>query len=335
MTSRWRLPLTALISLALTIALGASARADIDLTGDWVIEYDLAPYGGLSTSDESLVQTVSDLAWSGMTGTIDPGTGVFHVEGQPGHMGYPPANEKNGQATADGVRLTGTSKVYVSMAGVFQPVFFAMRGIRADAIVCGNAVRDPGEQCDDGAANGTNDCCDAVCAVVDPDADGLCSAIDNCPDDYNPEQGPLCDDTETFTLTSARILPPKRSDNSQIKIAATLVGSNAAHINAIPSFRIAVDDDYDRTVTDLACIRNNPRTVKCKTSDKTGQVQIDTTKSKGTVLKARFKRAAVPAVPPAVVVGPITVTFIDGTGVPRQAVGATCGPKGSALVCTP
>lgn len=329
----------ALIVIFWTMALKEPARADIDLTGNWTVEYNLAPYAGLSISNETIAQTASDLAWDGrgggMVGTIDPTLGGFHVEAPPHAGGYPPPDEKNGQASDD-AHFTGLWRTYAFMAGIFQPVDFAMRGVRTDVIVCGDAIRDPGEQCDDGAANGMNQCCDATCMTVDPDGDGLCSGDDNCPNDFNPDQTNVCDYVEPFTLIRAEIVPPRHPDDSKIAVVGTLAGPGATTINALPSFRIVVADDYDRTVSDLACIRNNPRTVKCKSPDKAVQVQITTTASKGTALKAKLKRAAVPAAPPAVIVGPITVSLTDGAAVTRTATGATCMYKNPAkLICVP
>jgi uncharacterized delta-60 repeat protein len=47
--------------------------------------------------------------------------------------------------------------------------------------VCGNGIRELGEQCDDGPSNGADGCCSASCGMVDLDGDGVCNRDD--PDD--------------------------------------------------------------------------------------------------------------------------------------------------------
>jgi hypothetical protein len=75
-----------LFGLALFALMGAVAsvaRADVDLTGDWIVEYDGNGMLPDSTETATLVQSGTSLAFDDMTGTIDPATGVFHVEGEP------------------------------------------------------------------------------------------------------------------------------------------------------------------------------------------------------------------------------------------------------------
>jgi probable HAF family extracellular repeat protein len=54
------------------------------------------------------------------------------------------------------------------------------RGFVLTPTVCGNGLREYGEQCDGGAANGSDRCCAVDCALVDADGDGTCDADDPC-----------------------------------------------------------------------------------------------------------------------------------------------------------
>jgi hypothetical protein len=314
------------------LMLGAAARGDVDLTGDWTVEYDTHPFGGIGASTETLTQTGSSLVWDDggqMTGTIDATSGDFHVEGSPLPGGYPPPDARTGHAE-DSDHLSGSRRIYVWMAGIFQPVDFAMRGIRPELVVCGDGVRDPGEPCDDGAANGTNQCCDASCALVDPDGDRVCTAVDDCPNDYNPDQEDVC--TLPLTKFSARIDFPKKPDTSKVGLTATLTDPDASTVTAIPALRIVEPGNYDRTIADLVCVRKRGL-LQCRTPDKNGTVKIKTRKT-DVILQVKLKHAAVPPSPIEEHSGPITVSFIDQAGVKRGATATACGASGFYMICT-
>src|SRR5262249_11630273 len=183
------------------LAHAGAARADVDLTGLWRIEFDLTSIGSSTmVNDGTFVQSGSTLTFNGNAGTIDPTTGVFSVSLGPAscRLCFPPRaeNRLDGTATPDGVHFTGNSRVYAespSMPGVYVGFDLPTAGIRVDALTtCGDGVVDRFEQCDAGAANGEDTaCCSTRCLSADPDGDGFCGASDNCPAAYNPSQADL------------------------------------------------------------------------------------------------------------------------------------------------
>jgi hypothetical protein len=176
----------------------AGARGDVDLTGAWRLETDLAPIGGSGVllTDHAFSQSGSTLTLDGNPGTIDPQTGVFQVSLGPASCSFcfPPIPDDrlDGTATPDGTRLAGTTLALAespSMPGVYVGFQLSTAGIRLDALTtCGDGVLDRFEACDEGPANGVVACCTSACLLVDQDLDGVCDAHDNCPSVYNPTQ---------------------------------------------------------------------------------------------------------------------------------------------------
>lgn len=329
----FRSPL-AYVALAVVLALMAhpgAARADVDLTGTWVVESDTGDLAGVITETVTLTQSGTVLAFDDMNGTIDPATGVFHVEGPPTPppMYFPPGPPptRDGTATADGGRISGTWTAWAHTLNNWVPFTFPMRATRQELIICGDDIRDPGEPCDLGALNSAQ-CCDA-CTLVDPDADGLCSALDDCPDDANPDQIDVCGGIEAFAATRIRLSGVNRGvGKGKVAVSATLSGLGATTIDAVPLLDVHDASGFDLVVSDLGCTRKKG-VLKCKTPDRHGTLKIATT-SKGTKLTAKFSRLGIPPL-----VAPLVVSFTDQASLRRAAAAPTCATQGSTVTCTP
>jgi len=275
-----------------------------------------------------------------MNGSIDPATGVFHVVGTSGPppLGYPPAPPptRDGKATADGNRFSGTATAYATAPHfIWVPFTFPMRGARSGLIVCGDGVRDPGEACDHRALNGVDQGCAADCTVEDPDGDNVCSALDTCPTQYDPYQATGCNGLGPLTIGQVRLYSAKRGPGTgRITLKGIVNDPGAAAINAVAMFRVFdFDDVVDQTWTGFACTQKRT-TLKCKTADGNAVVQIKTRVDSETKLKATFKNASTQ--PSNMVLNaPVLVTLTDDTYVARAGTARTCVTTGSYENCTP
>ena len=220
MRTRTRLPI---VALAVVCFMGR-ARADVDLTGSWLFEFD--GLGQITAVQSGTALTLQTDFGAPFTGTIDPVTGVFALVGEPspggvlfGPGGVPvpygpsPAPSWNGTATADGNHFDSVMLVY--FIKLTPPVDFSIfpwfgfgvpvNATRSELVVCGDGDVDPGERCDHGAGNGTDGCCSATCQLVsDADFDTVCDVNDNCPNLYNPTQEPICP-ANPMSLTRTRV----------------------------------------------------------------------------------------------------------------------------------
>lgn len=307
----------------LALGFATVARADVDLTGHWVVEYDFSSFGGgVVTNDATLAQTGTSLTFTepylgAMTGTVDPTTGIFHVEGDPTPpptVGYPegPPPERNGHASLDSGRFDGTVRLWGAAPHfIWVPFDFPMIGARPELIVCGNAIRDPGEQCDDGALNGVDGCCDASCAFVDPNQVGPCGG------------------DGSFVLTQTRLSANgKVPDTSRVAVKGMVTGPGVDTIGAVTSFRV----DYETGgvfVGTFTCTRKN-RVLTCDGANKQWQLKLSTS-ARGTKLGFKMKQAGLPRP----LIGPVTVAFVDDQSIARTASAGVCTTTSTLLRCTP
>lgn len=165
---RWQGSLAAAF-LGLLIA--SPARADFDLTHTWIIS--LRDGGGalIVECEWDFVQTGNALTASGMcgpsafaslSGTVDPPTGVFALEGTILVIGIGEGPiEMSGAAAPDGRSLSGSHDLVPG--GIF------------DAGYCGNGQVDPGESCDEGP--NSPGCCTETC---DFKPDGVACTTSPC-----------------------------------------------------------------------------------------------------------------------------------------------------------
>jgi cysteine-rich repeat protein len=153
----------ALVGIGFLVLAASPARADVDLSGPWRLE--VQPSFSLAFSCQvQVTQAGSALDVSGpacdfpvaLSGTIDPGSGVFTASGASDPLACPTLSV-SGTASAGGDAFNGT---FVCSGGVF-PVSGTFSGG-----LCGNGVMNAGEQCDDGDVQ-IYDCCSPTC-TFDP-----------------------------------------------------------------------------------------------------------------------------------------------------------------------
>jgi cysteine-rich repeat protein len=203
------------VLLLVASVLGAGVRpaaAAVDVSGRWgvVIQSPYFPSGVQSEWDFeqtgmqlALTITFTDPFISGtegpLDGTIDPDTGVFHVDLPDAQVpfGFPPCPDSriDGTASPDGLAISG---FYSSYFFGTTPTTFGCNqsggpftgarcpgadGCCAGSSCCGNGVLSAPEECDDG--NGRNgDCCSSTCQFEpagSPCDDGnVCTAESGC-----------------------------------------------------------------------------------------------------------------------------------------------------------
>jgi cysteine-rich repeat protein len=174
------IPLRELVAAAFfVIAVPATARAGVDLTGRWGVRAlgFGSPVGCLVevTQRDSNLQVVGSCTVAGalqLSGNIDPATGTFAVSG---HSEVCTTLTAAGSAAADGQSFSGTVSCMVgplALQGTFR------------ASHCGNGILDPGEDCDDGNVF-DGDCCSSVCRFE--------ASSSPCPDGGNGCTDDLCD----------------------------------------------------------------------------------------------------------------------------------------------
>ena len=184
--------------------------ADVDLSVDWEIYTSVE--GTTEITDAVVTQVGTDLTialyFTVMTGTIDPVTGVFSVDGfDPSCAGM----RIDGAAGADGNTFSGQAGR--QFFNTFPLGCFEFYGQAYGARkACGNGLHGSSEACDDGNTD-DGDCCSSACDMAEPtttvcrpaadacdivetcrsdgicpsdlhfddyDGDGRCSAIDGC-----------------------------------------------------------------------------------------------------------------------------------------------------------
>jgi len=142
---------------ALGLLLASPARADFDITNKWIISLRDAGGSLRNECEWDFDQTAGNLEASGpcgplafvdLSGTIDPMTGVFSLEGTvlvPGGGGSPIVI--SGSVAPDGLSLSGTHDL--------EP------GSTFSGSLCRNRRVDPGESCDEGM--NSSGCCTPTC----------------------------------------------------------------------------------------------------------------------------------------------------------------------------
>src|SRR5262245_44304739 len=185
-----------------TALVAGSAQGQIDMSGPWRVE---APFGCTASGCYSAIWTVTqsgvDLSvqvpivptvvetW---TGTIDPMTGSFTLEGPTPEPGMC----RNGATGVVNPTSTSFSGSFLVRSFRCMEVSSPLEGRR-----CGNAVLDAGEQCEDGNFD-DGDCCSSTCQL-DPSGTS-CAAANSCTLDTcdgagtcvlgGPADGRPCDD---------------------------------------------------------------------------------------------------------------------------------------------
>lgn len=184
------------------VLLGAvRAHADVDANGAWLVHVDfflsdvVVPFTQVGTALEALVAPPGapppTQPW---TGTIDPATGAFTLQGALAGPFCLPMSV-TGTVAADGRTFTGSFTTgFFQFPATCVPFTGAFNGTR-----CGNAVLDPGEQCDPGLG----ECCNPSVCDFEP-ADWSCRTDDVCTDHVcdglgtcrlvGPADGRSCDD---------------------------------------------------------------------------------------------------------------------------------------------
>jgi cysteine-rich repeat protein len=186
-----------------------------------------------------------------------------------------------------------------------------MIGTRTELVICGNGIRDPGEQCDDGAQNGVDGCCDASCTFVDPNRVELCGG------------------DGSFALTRVKLTQTgKVPDTSRILVKAALTGPGVDAIGGVTEFRVGYGGN-ETIVNAFTCMRKNT-TLFCDGFNELWQLKLTTSK-RGTKLAFKMKQALLPRP----LLGPVTVSFVDGLGIRRAAALASCRASETALRCAP
>jgi len=137
------------------------------MTGRWyIVRHDQSGLGYENDFVANVTQTGTALATDvGYAGTIDTGTGAFHLE-----RTFPCFTLENGQFpvpdTIDGTvdpggnTLAGTFSTGAQVGRSCLQITGLVEGQRVDTALCGNLVLDPGEECDGGA------CCAADCTFL-------------------------------------------------------------------------------------------------------------------------------------------------------------------------
>jgi hypothetical protein len=147
------------------LATATAASADVSLAGRWQVDRQsqFGPFSTTMTFGQTGTTVTSAI---GLSGTIDPVTGVFHLEGT--HLCVDPVTLASGTApvTMDGTVDPGGTSFTGTYLDAIQPtrsclqISGPMLGTFLDAATCRNGIAEPGEECDSGA------CCDATCHAL-------------------------------------------------------------------------------------------------------------------------------------------------------------------------
>lgn len=176
-----------LASVAVSCSIAANAQAAYDVSGKWEVVWAADGTHYTSYGDIELLQISGTLSSpAGYTGTIDEGTGVFHLDlGSATDGSSCGPNVVDGSVSADGKSFTATRDYYlIHMFPVgCRHYTNAIAGTR-----CGNGQIDAWEDCDLGDAQ-PDDCCSSSCTL---DAPGTC-----CGDDGEPCTDDVCDGAGT------------------------------------------------------------------------------------------------------------------------------------------
>jgi cysteine-rich repeat protein len=170
----------------------ASARADYDMSGKWlVVVSGLTSHWEVTQSPGTLSVDRSDYPPPGtVPGTIDDGTGAFELA-MPQPFPSCGTNTLNGNVAADGKSFLATEVVHTYILGfpIGTPGHCETATNTLNGTRCGNELLDAGEECDDGNPY-TGDCCSPSCTL---DAAGTGCTTDNdvCTDDVCDGAG-LC-----------------------------------------------------------------------------------------------------------------------------------------------
>jgi len=200
-------------TVVLLLAVAFPAALAIDVTGTWIMPL-VVPFFP-ATCVLNFVQSGTDLSIDGdcgnfihqvgLTGTIDPTSGVFHAVGANLTSDCTPL-VIDATVSADGLRYSGTT----SCTGFPGP---------ADGTRCGNGVLDAGEPCD-----GTP-CCTEVCQLLPAGSPcvggGICDATGMC-----GVEGEPCDDGSPCTVNDVR-----QADGT---CAGTPIADSAACDDGVP-----------------------------------------------------------------------------------------------------
>jgi hypothetical protein len=149
--------------------------------------------------------------------------------------------------------------------------------------VCGNGIKESGEQCDDGLGNGTDGCCTLSCTLVsDTDGDGVCNQDDNCPNDANANQddldgddiGDVCDDSDAVVqITRARARSSDGTPGNIIVEGIFQLASIGDTFDSTQGIEVEVQDgmnlDEVFTWTPDECTQANSGYINCKSPDRT------------------------------------------------------------------
>jgi cysteine-rich repeat protein len=161
---------TAAAVFILCCAIGAPARADVDMTGQWEVT---TGFGAFCLDVVQTGTTLSSVNCGGDTsfdggGSVDPMTGMFTITGgsiffcppPPGECVVCGPSELSGTTSPDGLTLSGTFVFpYLQFPGTCILIEDPAAGAR---LACGDGSVQTGEQCDDGnTADG--DCCSSTC----------------------------------------------------------------------------------------------------------------------------------------------------------------------------
>lgn len=154
----------------------ATARADHDMSGEWLVLLTESGNAQVYHSRWNVVVTGSDLSVtvnsSTYPGTIDTDTGEFDITFPPHACG---PNGVHGSVAADGRTFEGLEVLHYFANGCVSSE------ISLDGSRCGNQEIDPGEACDDGNVE-DGDCCSSSCLA--DDVGTACTTDQNlCTDD--------------------------------------------------------------------------------------------------------------------------------------------------------
>lgn len=189
--SRTRHLFASLSAFALTICCWGIPRATavVDLTDPWLIYVNGSPTAFLAHFEQTGTDLVITHPVPPYEGTIDPNTGVFHVEQSDPPPGLCAASI-DGTATPDGLAFTATVTVVPfectstnpTSCACQPPSSYPISGERCPGCTaCGDGVLDAPEECDDGNQVG-GDCCSPTCTFEA--AGGSCLTDNNvCTDD--------------------------------------------------------------------------------------------------------------------------------------------------------
>lgn len=222
-----------LLAMLLLIVAARPTAAAIDISGRWGVVIQ-SFYIGPQDSEWDIEQTgtaiVVTITFTGpylsetdgpYTGTIDPVTGLFHVDLPDASVPFPfppcPDSRIDGTAAADAQSISGQYQDYFfsftpTLYGC-NPAFGAFDGMRCGPGVdaccpgpscCGNGVVADGEECDDGnQVNG--DCCSATCTATP--AGTPCSDNNACTDDLGCDGAGMCQHADNSNPCGTTCLP--------------------------------------------------------------------------------------------------------------------------------